>query len=217
MINKDNKTIILLYTLEDFEKGIHPDKKIEMIEQELKQSIRISEHELPKVFPEAKPILLEKLKEWETIKENIRTIIKKKLRIINAKSAPENRWFWQSLTAEIDGQKIVEIDKHITRLKRLQIFYSDSGPPRKGIGRYDIERIKSIPIEEVLNIKFRRSGNKLFGLCPLHKEKTPSFYIYQKSNSFYCFGCQKGGDIINLIQLLYSYSFVEAVRHLQKL
>ncbi len=218
MVNQNNKKIVIqLYTDRDFEKGINPHRKLEMIEQEWKKSIRVSEHELSKIFPEAKSVVLEKLKEWEIIHENIKTVIEKKLRIINEKSAQGNQWFWKGLVSVIDGKKLIEAEKHIARLKRLKALYSNSSPPKNRISQSDIDRAVSIPIEEVLNIKLKRSGNKLVGSCPFHNEKTPSFYVYLKSNSFYCFGCQKGGNIINLIQILYGYSFIETVKYLLKL
>lgn len=60
----------------------------------------------------------------------------------------------------------------------------------------------------------KRSGRMLQGLCPFHSEKTPSFYIYTDSNSFYCFGCQKGGDVITFIEQVENLDFMEAVKFL---
>lgn len=47
--------------------------------------------------------------------------------------------------------------------------------------------------------------------CPFHTgDNTPSFYIYHKTNSFFCFGCRRGGNVINLIQELESSDFTSA-------
>ena len=58
------------------------------------------------------------------------------------------------------------------------------------------------PIEEVVGqyVNLKRSGSNLFGLCPFHGEKTPSFTVYPENNSFYCFGCGAGGDVITFIK-----------------
>ena len=45
-------------------------------------------------------------------------------------------------------------------------------------------------------------NGKRKGLCPLHKDTDPSFTVYLESNSFYCFGCQQGGDTITLFRML---------------
>ena len=45
----------------------------------------------------------------------------------------------------------------------------------------------------------RRSGAEYAGLCPFHNEKTPSFTVNDKKGFFYCFGCQKKGDVFNFI------------------
>ncbi len=63
-------------------------------------------------------------------------------------------------------------------------------------------------------ITLKRSGRMLQGLCPFHSEKTPSFYIYTDSNSYYCFGCQKGGDVISFIEQVENLDFMEAVKFL---
>ena len=52
------------------------------------------------------------------------------------------------------------------------------------------------------------------GLCPFHNEKTPSFCVYPENNSFFCFGCNKGGDVIAFIMGVENLDFTEAVRFL---
>ena len=67
------------------------------------------------------------------------------------------------------------------------------------------------------NVTLRRAGSNVKGLCPFHSEKTPSFTVYPADNSFYCFGCGEGGDIIRFYQLYYSYnSRHEACQALEK-
>lgn len=60
----------------------------------------------------------------------------------------------------------------------------------------------------------KRAGRTLKGLCPFHSEKTPSFVVYPENNSFYCFGCAAGGDIITFIKMAEHLEYVEAVRFL---
>ena len=50
--------------------------------------------------------------------------------------------------------------------------------------------------------ELRPSGSRLKGLCPLHTEESPSFVVYADTQSFYCFGCSRGGDVIELTRLL---------------
>lgn len=58
----------------------------------------------------------------------------------------------------------------------------------------------------------KRSGRNLVGLCPFHGEKTPSFNIYPESNSFYCFGCGCGGDVITFVRLANNLDYIDAVK-----
>lgn len=60
----------------------------------------------------------------------------------------------------------------------------------------------------------RREGKTYKALCPFHGEKNPSFTIYPATNSWYCFGCGKGGDIIALVRELDGLTFVEAIEQL---
>ena len=62
----------------------------------------------------------------------------------------------------------------------------------------------------------KRSGANLFGLCPFHSEKTPSFSVSPDKQIYHCFGCGKGGGVINFIMEIENLSFPEAVEFLAK-
>src|SRR5688572_15780978 len=62
--------------------------------------------------------------------------------------------------------------------------------------------------------RLRKAGKRLVGLCPLHKEKTPSFSVDPVQGLFYCFGCGQGGDAIKLHMLLSGDDFPAAIESL---
>lgn len=62
----------------------------------------------------------------------------------------------------------------------------------------------------------KRSGANQFGLCPFHSEKTPSFSVSPDRQIYHCFGCGKGGGVINFIMEIENLSFPEAVEFLAK-
>lgn len=63
-------------------------------------------------------------------------------------------------------------------------------------------------------VKLERRGRSLTGLCPFHKEKSPSFHVNDERGFYYCFGCHASGDAIKFVQELEGLSFVEAIREL---
>lgn len=74
-------------------------------------------------------------------------------------------------------------------------------------------------IESVVSkyVNLRRSGRGFVGLCPFHSEKTPSFHLYPENQSFYCFGCETGGDVITFIRKIENLDYVEAVKFLAQM
>lgn len=75
------------------------------------------------------------------------------------------------------------------------------------------------PIEDVVGeyvALTKRSGQNLFGLCPFHSEKTPSFSVSPSKQIYHCFGCGKGGSVINFIMEIENLSFPEAVEFLAR-
>ena len=65
-------------------------------------------------------------------------------------------------------------------------------------------------------VRLLRAGSQYKGLCPFHNEKTPSFYVTPDKGIFYCFGCQKGGDVITFLREQEKLNFTEAVADLAK-
>lgn len=63
-------------------------------------------------------------------------------------------------------------------------------------------------------VQLRHRGRTHTGLCPFHNEKTPSFVVYPENQSFYCFGCGAGGDVITFIKKINNVDYVEAVKTL---
>jgi DNA primase len=60
-------------------------------------------------------------------------------------------------------------------------------------------------------VKLTRKGNRYWGLCPFHDEKTPSFSVTPDRNMFYCFGCHAGGDIFSFVMKRDGLEFKEAL------
>ena len=63
-------------------------------------------------------------------------------------------------------------------------------------------------------VQLTKKGGNLFGLCPFHNEKTPSFSVSPDKQIYHCFGCGKGGGVVNFIMEIENLSFPEAVRFL---
>src|SRR6476646_6768291 len=57
------------------------------------------------------------------------------------------------------------------------------------------------------------AGKSFKGLCPFHREKTPSFHVDRAKGLFYCFGCRVGGDVFKFLALTERFTFPEAVEH----
>jgi DNA primase len=81
------------------------------------------------------------------------------------------------------------------------------------ISKETIQKIKQIPIKDIISQYTTIKNNK--AICPIHHGDTnPSLVIYEKTNSFYCFGCNVGGDVIEFIEQVEGIKFSEAIQKL---
>src|SRR5438874_5967917 len=63
-------------------------------------------------------------------------------------------------------------------------------------------------------VRLTKRGREFVGLCPFHQEKTPSFTLNEQMQSWYCFGCQKGGDLFTFVELVDKTDFRGALESL---
>ncbi len=63
-------------------------------------------------------------------------------------------------------------------------------------------------------VRLSRSGGSFRGLCPFHREKTPSFFVHPAKQIFHCFGCGEGGSVFQFLMKARNLSFAEAVEEL---
>ncbi|HAZ17045.1 MAG TPA: DNA primase, partial [Candidatus Jacksonbacteria bacterium] len=78
-----------------------------------------------------------------------------------------------------------------------------------------VEEIKArLNIENIIGeyVRLTPAGTNLKGLCPFHREKTPSFMVSPDKEMWHCFGCGKGGDLFTFIMEIEGIEFPEALR-----
>ena len=63
-------------------------------------------------------------------------------------------------------------------------------------------------------VRLKRAGRGYMGLCPFHKEKTPSFHVSDDKQLYHCFGCGAGGNAIHFVMAAENLDFVEALKYL---
>lgn len=167
-------------------------------------------NELHKVFPEARSTIEEivrnQKKELATIKEQqakIKNICYSKVKNL------KNIDFVTEMAIYAYGDTIrqKELEENI---KRNTVILNNF-KMGNSTAMMSIEQAKQIPITNFIEVN--KAG---FAKCPFHGEKTGSFKYYKESNSFYCFGCNEGGDVITFIQKLKNCSLKEALSILHK-
>lgn len=89
--------------------------------------------------------------------------------------------------------------------------------PPAVIGQETIDRVRAHTAIVALvgeSVKLQKRGRSHQGLCPFHKEKTPSFHVNEERGFYHCFGCGAHGDAFRFLMELEGLSFVEAIRRL---
>jgi len=84
----------------------------------------------------------------------------------------------------------------------------------------EVERLKSlVAIEDLIGryVPLRRSGENYSARCPFHEDRTPSFVVFPRTQSFYCFGCREHGDVVSFLMRKENLSFPEALKVLREL
>lgn len=123
---------------------------------------------------------------------------------------------WVAWAMERERERL---SQHKKELKRFEMYYQQCfGRIRIEKRMLDVETAKMVPIGTLIQAKpeYNAQGTSKYK-CPLHNEKSASFVWYKKNNTWYCFGCGKGGDNISLYQQLWKSDFVSAVSELLRM
>ncbi|MCP4523673.1 MAG: hypothetical protein GY828_05675 [Candidatus Gracilibacteria bacterium] len=127
-----------------------------------------------------------------------------------------SKYFIDMLEYYFAGGEEIELTKQfLDRLTRFyKVNYEMNSSYKKNLD------IQSIPIKEIISMYGKIPSNlrrNIRCILPSHRDKSASLRIYENNNSFYCFGCHKGGNILNLISEIEGITTKEAYKKLLNL
>ena len=168
--------------------------------------------ELLEIFPEARETIQEKIQDWLRVKGKL--LCKETIPYLKKCNTLKDEFakaFWKEAYCYFAKGFNAALD-HLKRLRRLEAILTCPEDSRKFEDK--LQKAKEAPIVEVYDFqRLRKLSRHYITLCPFHGDKSTSFYIYD-DNSWWCFGCNKGGDSIDFVQQLHKFKFHEAVNYL---
>jgi len=145
--------------------------------------------------------------------ENVREVIKETRR--EYPSSPVLAWIMKEVDDCIIKNKTEGYLRTIKRIVSRQKHLQNPTRPESRITDDQIQRAREVPIEELIDGRVFKAGNKVTAHCPFHQERTPSFFIFP-DNRYKCFGCGEYGDSIAFVMKRDGMKFVDAVISLSK-
>ena len=148
-----------------------------------------SDTELASFFPEAKELVSAKIKELKNIiREKESAIFETIKKIEESGSDDFSKWFAREIVKMEIIPELQKYDRELLTLKRYSQIFNPS-QSKKYIQKFQekVEIARNYPIYEVASryMDLKRLGNKYSGLCPIHNEKSASFFIYTESNTYH--------------------------------
>jgi len=180
-------------------------------------------YELMEIFPEAiKPARKGLKAKIKTLKEKIVSINEQQEQyqenVINKAHFSLQNELRKSSEHDFDQTRKREESRIKTCLFQLSHLDQLEGKEVKttfgGVDEKDIAQARLVPIEGFYTDKLKKTGKRATGNCPFHSENTGSFTIYLGQNSFYCYGCNFGGGVIDYIMCQHNIDFLSAVKKL---
>jgi hypothetical protein len=193
--------------------------KDEIFEMEWKSNfIPLTPTELLETFPNSDKVikrnikfLIREIEEKKNFYEPFLDLALEGVYLMKDTTKKARELLWIPLCKYFYFDRFIEpLEKQLKYLEKLLVLINwktNSAEPT-----FNIEKAKSVPIISLL------SEEPIAGMihCPFHHEKTASCKIYDKQNKFYCFGCGKNGDVIDLVMKLENVDWQTAVIKLNK-
>jgi len=161
---------------------------------------RLKTAELKEVFPEILDIAPERVRQLE---HWIAKLEDHNMRHPVKGNSLEDLW-----EQDARDDKLQDLKRQLVRFKR----FIPEGESTLGVTEAQIQDARDVPILDLVDSPSTNGMRKI--LCPLHEERTPSCKVYVKTNGFWCFGCNRGGDTIDLVMARDEVDFVTAVKQL---
>jgi len=168
-----------------------------------------------------KNVSIDKIKELLELADKIKKLIKDQMDIAVKNSTKESvKRSVLKILPTYHAEEYLMIRKWLRYWAEIWRKVSEKPLPRQlsnklnRFGYFEVQQARQVPLERLYEGRLRRIGRRLTGLCPLHDEKTPSFVIYEDTNTYHCFGCAAHGDSINFIEKTKELSFPEAMKFL---
>jgi|TARA_R100000789_G_C3022233_1_gene153759 hypothetical protein len=180
-------------------------------------------YELIKMFPEATASARRSLKtELKKRKQTLRQINEKQQRYqenrINKAHFSEQNELKEDSDIFFDELRDKQYSKIKTCVFNLSFLdeFEGKAPKRNfnNVNEAQIAQAKQVLVENFYNGKLQTHGKRAKGKCPFHPDKTASFTIYLDQNSFYCYGCNFGGSVVDYIMRQQNINFLSAVKRL---
>jgi len=177
------------------------------------QNHKLTQAEVLETFAtDAKQIIPALIGELTSRRRMLVTRIGDAVALIHVESEDEAfRYYWTLWLALNEGEELQALDANLARHHRMLSAITGKPVPAGRLTDSSIETARDYPIQDLFDVNFRRSGNRLVGLCPFHAEKSPSFYVFLSQNRAHCFGCQKSVDSISAYMELNGCDFKAAV------
>lgn len=172
---------------------------------------RLTDTELLATFPEAQQIVPALIKELAATRKALVLYIGSRLAEIKAESQDEvYSYFWRLWLMLKEGEELQKTERKLGRLNQLQRAIDGKPAPKGQLPDDLIEAARNVPITEVVGEPVRRN----LCICPLHDDHDPSLRIYTDQNRAWCYGCNQGGNSIDLYMAVNDCDFRTAVRQL---
>jgi hypothetical protein len=118
-----------------------------------------------------------------------------------------DEYYWE---AYLDAVKLaLEVRRWLdTPLKTK----SKPGPARNHLSIAEIKACTDILTVVSQYVQLRKCGTRYIGKCPFHDDRAPSLVVYPDTQTWYCFGCNQGGDVISFAMKINNLDFSEAIK-----
>jgi len=202
---RDGKTTAITMDEMDFYDKMASEHR-EQLELELPSTV----YELAQTYPEAREYLVGKVAEQDESIAKLNKLEKFIKSHRNYRGIKNQNIRYVRLTMlEMERDKLIQQVAFNESIIEAIKAGGKKRKPRGALSDTDIQNAKAVPITNY--IKFGRDKK---ACCIWHPEKTGSMHYYPKTNTVNCFGCDKSGDVVDVIQQLHNLDFREAVNFL---